>query len=165
MQFAAFDHKAFRNALGSFVTGITIVTWSGSDGERFGFTANSFSSVSLDPPLILFSLDKESSTFDSLSKAEAYAVNVLAEDQEDISNRFASKDSDKWKGSAWHEGVGGAPVLDSVLAVYECVPFAQYAGGDHDIFVGEVKRFEAGSNNDPLLFFRGGYARLEGEEK
>ncbi len=154
------DGKAFRNALGRFATGIAVVTAADREGPTVGFTVNSFSSVSLTPPLILFSLDRTSSGFDALVNAEAYAVNVLGAEQEDLSDRFASSREDRWEGVDWKPGKTGVPLLPQAVAYFECTPYAQYEGGDHDIFVGEVQAYEADENAAPLLYFGGGYHRL-----
>ena len=154
------DGKAFRNALGRFATGIAVVTAADREGPTVGFTVNSFSSVSLTPPLILFSLDRSSSGFNALANAEAYAVNVLGAEQKDLSDRFASSREDKWEGVDWKAGKTGAPLLPQAIAYFECTPYAQYAGGDHDIFVGEVQAYEADEHAAPLLYFGGGYHRL-----
>ena len=154
------DGKAFRIALGRFATGIVVVTAADRDGPTVGFTANSFSSVSLTPPLILFSLDRSSSGFEALANAQAYAVNVLGADQQGLSDRFASSEEDKWDGVDWKAGKTGAPLLPQAIAYFECTPYAQYKGGDHDIFVGEVQTYEADEKAAPLLYFGGRYHRL-----
>lgn len=161
---APFSEKEFRAALGQFATGITVVTaWAGEE-PHIGFTVNSFNSVSMTPPLILFSVARTLRRFDLLSAADAYVVNVLTADQERISNQFAASDGDKWAEVPWREGEGGAPVLADALATFECVPWAQYEGGDHVIFVGEVKRFEIRKNAGALAYFRGRYADVAPRE-
>ena len=108
-----------REALGNFVTGVTIIT-TRNDGGLQGLTANSFSSVSLDPPLVLFSLSRTADCFDAFEDTEFFAINVLRSDQEALSNRFATKDIDKWTGVDWRPGLGGCPLLDGAIATFEC---------------------------------------------
>lgn len=153
-----FSEKEFRTALGQFATGITVVTARADDKPHIGFTVNSFNSVSMNPPLILFSVARTLRRFDLFSVADAYVVNVLTADQEQISNQFAASEGDKWADVQWREGEEGAPVLTEALATFECVPWAQYEGGDHIIFVGEVKRFETRDDAGALAYFRGRYA-------
>lgn len=150
-----------REALGSFVTGITVVT-TRNGGEPHGLTANSFSSVSLEPPLVLFSLSRAADCFDAFEQAEAFAVNVLCSDQEDVSSRFATKDVDKWTGVDWRPGHGGCPLLEGAVAAFECRVAARHEGGDHVIYVGEVVRFDHRPDAAPLAFFRGRYTGVAG---
>lgn len=156
-----FSEKEFRMALGEFATGITVVTAPASDGPPVGFTVNSFSSVSLDPPLILFSVARDLNRFDAMDAAEAFAVNVLTSDQEHLSNQFASTKGDKWANVEFREGEGGCPILAGTLATFECVPWAKYDGGDHVIFVGEVRRFVRTGDTGALLYFRSRYAAVD----
>lgn len=153
---AELDPREFRNALGNFATGVTIVTAVGEDGRRVGLTANSFSSVSLDPPLVLWSLSRKAPSLPVFTDASHFAINVLAEDQVALSNRFASPAKDKFEGVAWRPGLGGAPLIDGCVASFECRNYMQYDGGDHVIFVGHVDRFDY-SARAPLLFVSGGY--------
>jgi len=153
-----FPEKDFRKALGQFATGITVVTARADDEPHIGFTVNSFNSVSMGPPLILFSVARTLRRFDIFAAADAYVVNVLTADQERISNQFAASEGDKWADVQWREGEGGAPVLAESLATFECVPWAKYEGGDHIIFVGEVKRFDTRDDAGALAYFRGRYA-------
>ena len=155
------DLREFRNSLGMFVTGVTVVTTTGADGGPVGVTVSSFNSVSLDPPLILFSVGHDSASLASLREASGYAVNVLAADQVEVSNRFARSGGDKWAGVSYEVGLEGAPVIPGSLAVFECLPYAIYDGGDHDIFVGKVVEHRSNSGAEPLIFFSGGYRRLE----
>ena len=153
--------QRLREALGSFVTGITVVT-TRSGGEPHGLTANSFSSVSLEPPLVLFSLSRTADCFDAFEQSDAFAVNVLRSDQEDVSNRFATKDIDKWPGVGWRPGHGGCPLLDGAVATFECRVAARHEGGDHVIYVGEVVGFDHHPEAAPLAFFRGRYTGVAG---
>lgn len=147
------DTASFREALGHFATGVTIVTASGPSGP-VGLTVNSFSSVSLDPPLVLWSLKKSSSCIEVFSSCEHFCVHVLSIDQVELSKQFAKRNTDKFAGVSHNTGVGGAPLLDNCCARFECETRHQYEGGDHVIFVGEVVRFD--SESRPPLLFHGG---------
>ncbi|MEO9461544.1 MAG: flavin reductase family protein [Marinomonas sp.] len=149
--------RAFRKALGSFATGVTIVTTMGHTDEPIGVTASSFNSVSLDPPLILWSLAKSSLSYQAFSESGHFAVHVLAENQSELSSRFAQSKSNKWDGLDWHAGQLGSPLLGEFLALFECRTHAQYDGGDHVIMLGEVVNFEL-RDHAPLLFHSGAYA-------
>lgn len=151
------DAKALRNALGAFATGVTIVT-TRHEGRNIGLTANSFNSVSLDPPLVLWSLAKKSSNIEAFTNADAFAVHILGTDQESLSNRFATPSIDKFEGVDCDEGEHGVPLLRDCAARFECRTAYRYDGGDHVIFVGEVLGLEH-SDKDPLLFHQGKYAR------
>lgn len=157
-----FDSKDLRQAFGAFATGVTVVT-TAFEGKRYGVTANSFSSVSLDPPMVLWSLARTSSSFAAFENAPAFAVHILAADQEPISNRFASKGIDKFEGFEVFEGHGGVPLLPGCAARFECRTAFRYEGGDHLIFVGEVVALEHASG-EPLLFHGGRYAKRAREE-
>lgn len=154
------DTKAFRTALGSFATGITVVTVCGPKGEKVGLTVNSFNSVSLEPPLVLWSLALSSPNLDLVSRATHYTVNVLAADQEAISQRFASKINDKFADLDCTTGLSGAPLLPGCCAWFECRTVARYPGGDHIILLGEVERFQVANERKPLLYFRAAYRNL-----
>lgn len=158
----AFDTRAFRNALGSFATGITVVTAIAPDGTPLGLTVSSFNSVSLEPPLVLWSLTANSLCLPAFEQASHFAVNVLAADQEDLSNRFASRADDKYTGLAWSAGLGGAPLLPGTCASFECANLARHPGGDHLIFIGQVERFNHDPAREPLVFQGGRYRRLAG---
>lgn len=158
---ADFDQRAFRGALGAFATGVAVITAQGPGGEAIGLTMSSFNSVSLDPPLVLFSVDRRAHSLAAMQAAEGYAVNILAQDQEHLSNRFAKALSDKWAEVAHTLGHAEAPLIEGALAHFECVPYAEYDGGDHVIFVGRVVQFGAGEAGlEPLVFFRGQYRAL-----
>jgi flavin reductase (DIM6/NTAB) family NADH-FMN oxidoreductase RutF len=156
-----FDPIAFRRALGEYVTGVTIITAEGGNGERIGMTMNSFNSVSLDPPLVLFSVDRKALSLPALQSAKGCAVNVLSRDQQDISSRFARAQTDKWADVAWTPGYMNAPLIAGAQAHFECAPYATYDGGDHVIFVVRVVRFTTEPHNEPLAFFRGRYSVLD----
>jgi flavin reductase (DIM6/NTAB) family NADH-FMN oxidoreductase RutF len=159
----AVDSRAFRQALGQFPTGVCVVTCL-VNGERIGMTMSSFNSLSLDPPLVLFSIDHRAASLSLWKNAKGYAVNVLAENQKEISNRFARPLSSKWEGTSFSPGSCGAPVLPGVAAVFECVPWARHESGDHTLFIAEVKNFWASPDRQPLVFSKGRYAALQPTE-
>ena len=151
------DHRAFRDALGTFATGVTVVTTRGPKGELIGNTASSFNSVSLDPPLVLWSLSRSAHSFKAYLAADHFAVNVLREGQEHLSERFARSLGDKWAGIDYETWETGCPILPNALAIFECRMAHAYQGGDHVIFVGEVLRFDHDPLGKPLIFWRGRY--------
>ena len=146
----------FRRTLGEFATGVTVIT-AHRDGANYGMTSNSFASVSLDPPLILWSIKRDSQSFPAFETCTHFAVNVLAQDQVKLSQNFARSGPDKFDAVAWSEGQGKAPVLHDVAAVFECTAEGSYDGGDHLILVGRVHRFTR-HDRSPLLFAKGRYA-------
>lgn len=152
-----FDTKAFRAALGAFATGVTVITTVGRNGEPVGLTANSFNSVSLDPPLVLWSLARKAFSLQDFVAARHWAVHILSAEQEAISNQFARAGQDKFAGVDVEVSAHGVPLLRHCAARFECTTTFQYEGGDHIIFVGEVKQFR---KNDvpPLVFHAGKYA-------
>ena len=154
---AAFDTRAFRDALGSFATGVTVITTCAPDGSPVGLTANSFNSVSLEPPMVLWSLARASRSLPAFEQANHWAVHVLAADQEAVSNRFARRGEDKFAGLPVERGEGDVPLLRGCAARFECRGAFRYDGGDHVIFVGEVVRFARGPAA-PLVFHAGQYA-------
>ncbi|MGX1306686.1 flavin reductase (DIM6/NTAB) family NADH-FMN oxidoreductase RutF/DNA-binding MarR family transcriptional regulator [Amorphus suaedae] len=154
---SAIDGKALRRTLGQFATGVTVVTAAHPvTGEIVGMTANSFSSVSLDPPLVLWSIVREAKSLAVFLEATHFAINILSEQQLDHSNRFARPGSEKFAGVAWQPGLGGAPVLEGTAAVFECARHAEHDGGDHIIMVGKVQRF-ARFERAGLVFAQGRY--------
>lgn len=157
----ALDQRDFRTALGHFATGVTIITACSSNGSLLGVTANSFNSVSLDPPLVLFSLERRTYSLPAFEAAGAFAVNVLAESQIGLSQNFARPHGDKWGGIAFERWTTGSPILSDCLAAFDCRTHAVHDGGDHRIFIGEVLRFEAKSEGNPLIYFRGSYTALK----
>lgn len=158
------DSKAFRQALSEFATGVAVITAESSGGEPIGMTMSSFNSVSIDPPLVLFSVDRSANSLPAMSTAKGFAVNILGREQEDISNRFARALSDKWSRIKCTLGHAQAPLITGSLASFECEPYAQYDGGDHMIFVVRVIRYTVRAGNPaPLVFFRGRYRDLVGE--
>jgi flavin reductase (DIM6/NTAB) family NADH-FMN oxidoreductase RutF len=157
-----FNERQFRDALGAFPTGVAVVTATAA-GERVGMTVSSFNSVSLTPPLVLFSVARRAHSFAAWTRLERYAVNVLSEEQEALSNRFARPLGDKWSGTLVLDGESGVPVLPNALAVFECEAYGRHDGGDHEIFIGRVVAFRTTPHkqDQPLIFFGGGYRRLE----
>ena len=155
-----FDSASFRNALGRFATGVTIVTTVDGEGRIFGVTANSYNSVSLDPPLVLWSLARNSRSTPAFEQCEAFAIHVLSADQEELAMRFAGRgEGDKFAGLEIREGVGGVPLFDDCAAHFECKTENRFDGGDHIIFLGRVVNFERG-DHEPLIFHDGQFARL-----
>lgn len=155
------EPRILRDALGCFSTGVTIITTLDETGAPIGLTANSFTSVSLDPPLVLFSLSKKSANLETFTKAGRFAVNVLHIGQQPLSNRFASRDANRFEGIEWSvKSENGSPVLAGALAAFDCRTYAVHEGGDHLMFVGEVDHAWFEPHRDPLLYFRGKYRRL-----
>jgi flavin reductase (DIM6/NTAB) family NADH-FMN oxidoreductase RutF len=154
-----FERRAFRRALGHFPTGVTIITARAANGDAVGLTVTSFNSVSLRPPLILWSLGVRSPNLPRFRECRHYAVNVLAEGQAELAHRFGSSQAAKFDGATWREGLGGAPVLEGCAAHFECRNEFCHPGGDHVIFVGQVERFES-FNRASLLFARSAYHRV-----
>ena len=151
----SFSIDEFRASLGMFATGVTIVTARAANGALVGLTANSFNSVSLDPPLVLWSLARSAASMAALSTGSHYAINILAANQKSLAERFAAKDIDRWADVAFTEGIGGAPVLVGAAASFECFNRSRYDEGDHVIFVGEVERCSHTPGASPLLFHGG----------
>ena len=157
---AAFDIRAFRHALGQFPTGVCVVTAT-VDGARLGMTVSSFNSLSLDPPLVLFSIDRRAASLPLWERAQSVTVHVLAENQKDISNRFARALANKWEGVSSSDGASGAPVLPGVAAIFECSVWARHEGGDHTLFILEVEHFRSFADRQPLVFGKGCYGALK----
>ena len=154
------DPRKLRAALGSFATGVTVVTCFNEDGEPFGLTANSFTSVSLEPPLLLVCVHREAQCAAALTGTEHFAVNVLQTGQQPASIRFSTRDEDRFGATPWSEGEFGPPILKESLGVFECERFEVHEGGDHHIVVGRVMKARFDAALDPLLYFRGSYRRL-----
>ncbi len=154
-----FDPQQLRAALGSFATGVTVITARTAAGELVGLTANSFASVSLEPPLVLWSIGLGTPSFEAFRDCSHYAINILAADQVDISNRFASPSEDKFAGLEYVSGAGGVPLLAGCIASFECRNEIQHPGGDHLILIGYIERYQL-HGGEPLLFFGGDYAAL-----
>jgi flavin reductase (DIM6/NTAB) family NADH-FMN oxidoreductase RutF len=156
---SAIDPRDFRNALGSYATGVTIITAADGNGKLAGLTCNSFTSVSLNPPLVLWSLVIYSQSMSVFQNATHFAVNVLGTGQRDLAAKFAVSSADKFAGVEWKPGVGNAPVLAGSVANFQCRTADRYYGGDHVIFLGAVEAY-AYNREAPLLFARGGYGRF-----
>lgn len=155
----AFDAKAFRRALGNFATGVTVITATAKDGQQAGVTANSFNSVSLEPPLVLWSIMKSSSSVEVFDNASHFAVNILAADQIDLSNHFARPAEDKFAGIDYETGLGGAPLLPNCAARFQCANYQRIDGGDHWILLGKVEAFDD-VGRAPLLYHGGTYSAV-----
>lgn len=152
----AHDTRQIRNALGRFPTGVTVITTQAPNGKREGLTANSFSALSLDPPLVLWSISRLSPSLPGFLASGHFAINVLSAGQADMSHRFATRSEDKFAGIEVGVGVGASPLLDGVLARFECTVDRTIDGGDHVLFVGRVRRLAYG-DGEPLIFNAGRY--------
>ncbi|NKJ48636.1 hypothetical protein CIC12_18210 [Burkholderia sp. SG-MS1] len=150
------DSKSLRKTLGAFTTGVTVITTLGGDGRRYGVTANSFSSVSLDPPLVLWSQSTTSRSHPAFRDTERFVVNILAVDQIHVSDRFAKSGDDKFDGFETDEGLAGLPIIRGAAAYLECRKMATYPGGDHVVFLGLVENLFRG-DRAPLAFCDGQY--------
>lgn len=148
-----------RNALGRFATGVTVITTVDAEGRKYGVTANSYNSVSLDPPLILWSLARSARSMPAFAECETFAVHILGAHQEELARRFAARGEDKFAGIETRIGLGGAPLFDDCLAHFECSVENRFEGGDHIIFLGRVISFEA-CDHDPLIFHLGRFGRV-----
>lgn len=158
--FPPLDSRTFRQVLGQFATGVAVVTASAADGTRIGMTMSSFNSVSLDPPLVLFSVDRRALSLPAMREARGFGINILGEEQRELSDRFARALEDKWSAVDHHLGAHDVPLLKGALAHLECVPHAIHEGGDHEIFIARVLRVSAPGTKTPLIFFRGRYHAL-----
>jgi 3-hydroxy-9,10-secoandrosta-1,3,5(10)-triene-9,17-dione monooxygenase reductase component len=153
------DQARFREVLGHFATGITIVTAT-EDGEPVGFSCQSFAALSLDPPMVILAPAKTSTSWPRIARAGAFCVNILGEHQEAVCRAFAVSGGDKFDGVKWSPGVTGAPVITGSLAIVECTLGAIYEGGDHELVTGHVVDMEV-DEGSPLLFYRSGFGRFE----
>ena len=158
------DPRDFRDALGSYATGVTIITAAGADNKPYGLTCNSFTSVSLNPPLVLWSLVLYSSSLSIFQNATHFAVNVLGASQRELANKFAKSSDDKFTGVDWRPGLGNAPLLTDSIANFQCRSVNRYYGGDHVIFLGAVEAYSY-TQKEPLLFARGSYGRFLAADK
>ena len=158
------DPRDFRNALGAYGTGVTIITATAADGKPYGITCNSFASVSLNPPLVLRSLGVYSSSLTVFQNASHFTVHVLGTSQQALANKFARSSEDKFAGVEWTPGLGNAPVLAESVANFQCRSVNRYYGGDHVIFLGAVEAY-AYSAKEPLLFARGAYGRFLADDE
>ena len=155
----AFDSRQFRDALGEFATGVTIICARTGDGRYVGLTANSFNSVSLDPPLVMWSLSRRSASLPAFEAAQRYSVNVLAAGQTELARRFSRPHEDRFAGVSYRMGWADAPLIDGCAAWFECVHHAQHRAGDHRIFIGEVATCERASGNG-LVFHHGRFGSV-----
>jgi flavin reductase (DIM6/NTAB) family NADH-FMN oxidoreductase RutF len=153
------EKTELRRVMGHFATGVTIITTRSNDGKIYGLTANAFTSVSLEPPLLLVCVDKKAESYPYFEESKVFTVNVLSDEQETLSRRFAVSGGPKFEGVAYRPGANGAPILEGAVAFIECKLAGAYPGGDHTIYLGEVQEAET-SDGKPLLFFRGGYRTL-----
>lgn len=156
----SFDIRTFRDTLGLFVTGVTVITTRDANGSPVGITANSFNSVSLDPPLVLWSVGLNALSLKAFSDANAFAVHILREDQAELSKRFARSGTNKFEGLAIDQGLNDLPLLPDCAARLECVPYAKHEAGDHILFIAEVQRLESDPEAMPLVYHGGRYAEL-----
>jgi flavin reductase (DIM6/NTAB) family NADH-FMN oxidoreductase RutF len=154
------NQDEFRAALGRFASGVTIVTTKDKTGRLHGITVSAFCSVSLEPPLVLVCIDKDTGSHRALEETDAFVVNVLREDQQYLSDRFASFLPDKFDAVEYHLGIDDLPVLENVPANLECRLRYSYAGGDHTIFVGEIERATI-SDGEPLIYWHGNYREIQ----
>ena len=155
------DSRHFRTVLGSYPTGVSVITSVGADGERWGLAVGTFSAISLDPPLVGFMPDKTSTSWRQIEKTGAFCVNILAAAQLDMCRRFAARGGDKFEGISHGHSPGGLPLLDDVLAWVECGIEKVIELGDHVLVVGAVRAMERVSDDGPLVFHRGGYHTLD----
>lgn len=152
------DSRSFRKALGCFATGVTVVTTvNPDDNSPVGVTVSAFSSLSLEPPLVLFCLGNQTSSLAAYKNSGRFVINMLAENQRDLSIRFAGRSEDKWAGVVSEAGAGGVPVLSGCIANLECKLVNTVDGGDHVIFIGEVETIHYQEGGAPLIYFRGAY--------
>ena len=155
-----YDSRNFRDALGMFATGVTIITTVDEQGNPTGITATSFNSVSLTPPLVMWALGNERSSMRAFMNAEYYVIHVLGEHQTELSNQFAKSGTDKFNNIDFDRDANGLPMLNDFVARFKCKNVNQYAGGDHTIFVGEVESYDI--NDQPaLLFHQGNYKKIQ----
>lgn len=156
------DPREFRNTVGCFATGITVITTVEESGRPVGFTANSFTSLSLDPPLVLFCLDRKVASFEAFAAARPFAVNILSSTQAEISQRFATSGPEKWEGVEFETRKTGSPILRDCIAHLECTIDSLHEGGDHVIVIGRVVAIHrAETPPGALLYYKGRYAELE----
>lgn len=155
----AITKEEFRHALGKFASGVTVVTTKDKTGKLFGITVSAFCSVSLEPPLILVCIEKDTGSHHAFQQSGAFVVNILHENQQEISNHFASHPANKFTEISYHLGIENLPVLDNVLVNLECRLHNFYEGGDHTIFVGEIERATVNEEN-PLVYWHGDYKNL-----
>lgn len=159
----AFDGRLQRDIMGRFATGVTVVTTKYQNGEVTGMTANAVMSLSLDPPLVVVSVDKSATMHEALADGQCYAINILARDQEHLSNRFATPGPKDFSDIDLRDGETGAPILEGTLGYLDCKLVNTLPAGDHDMFVGEIVTGDLGEG-EPLLYFAGGYRSIRDED-
>jgi flavin reductase (DIM6/NTAB) family NADH-FMN oxidoreductase RutF len=161
----ALTSREFRRACGSFLTGVTVVTGRAADGSPVGITVNSFTSVSLEPPLVLVCVDQRSTSLPAFGVGSRYAVHVLRHDQSELSSRFATRlaGPEKLAAVPWRESASGLPILPAFTALFECSIVATHPAGDHAVIVGRVERVDVRDTDDPLGFYRGAYMSVARE--
>lgn len=160
MEYPVIDPAQFRRVLGCHATGVGVITALADSGEPVGMAVTSFTSVSLDPPLVAFCPDRKSSTWSRIEQAGLFCVNLLADDQEAVCRSFGARGEDKFAASRWHVTGNGVPVIEGALVTIECEIHAVLEGGDHFIVLGRVLALDASEDRGPLLFFRSGYAQI-----
>ena len=153
------DPREIRNVMGHFATGVTVITTKDKSGTPQGITANAFTSLSMDPPMVLICIDKKANCYDCFEESNVFAVNFLGEHQEHLSTRFATKGIEKFEGIEWRRGEHDEPLLEDAIGYVTCTIKHSYEGGDHTIYLGQILTAEA-SGDRPLLFFKGKYHRL-----
>jgi flavin reductase (DIM6/NTAB) family NADH-FMN oxidoreductase RutF len=153
------ERNELRRVMGHFATGVTVITTFSKEGKLHGLTANAVSSLSLDPPLLIICVDKKAESYACFEDSGVFTVNILGDEQEDLSRRFAVSGGEKFEGVAYRRGANGAPILSGALAHLECKLHATYEGGDHTIYLGLIEEAET-REGKPLLFFRGGYREI-----
>lgn len=154
-----FDASSLRDALSCFPTGVVVAATCGNQGLPVGLTINSFNSVSLEPPLILWSIALTAPSLSAFRTHPSFSINILSSDQQDLCMQFARSSDNKFSDVDWRPGYGGAPVIKDALAVLECRTYRRYEGGDHEIYVGEVMQIDS-SDRKPLVFHRGRFVDL-----
>jgi flavin reductase (DIM6/NTAB) family NADH-FMN oxidoreductase RutF len=150
------DKNELRRIMGHFATGVTVITTISKEGTPYGLTANAFMSVSLEPSLLLIAVDKKAESYSYFEQSKVFTINILRDDQEGLSRRFAVSGGNKFEGVAYHRGANNVPILEDTLAHIECRLYAAYDGGDHTLYLGEILEAETREGR-PLLFYRGGY--------
>jgi len=154
-----FNSELLRKALGCFPTGVVVVTTLGDNGAPVGVTVNSFSSVSLDPPLVLWNIALNAPSLGAFRTHPGFTINILSEEQQELGLQFARPSTNKFAGVDWHPGLSDTPVLDNAIAVLQCKTYRRYEGGDHEIYLGEVHKINF-NEQQPLVFHRGQFAKI-----
>lgn len=153
------NQRKFRDICGSFATGVTVVTTKGKNDKPIGMTANSFTSLSLEPPLVLFNIDKKASLYNDFMTNNCFAVNILSSDQQELSRKFSKRGVDRFQGVSYTEDITGAPILIDTLGYFDCLIKERVDSGDHIIVIGEVQNGELGDGK-PLVFYQGKYTQI-----